>query len=132
VLLVSSHLSRKVWQACAQQTEKPLLHKLCSFTSSLCACLASSASEECIYQYMIWYGPKSEQVHMQKFQKNWIKYTDCEELKRKPLEFTQNCLIYCFLFFKSFKFVCCSFCFIKKKVTVNCTSVLPILFFASQ
>jgi len=29
--------------------EKPLPHKLCSFTSSLCACPASSASMECIF-----------------------------------------------------------------------------------
>ena len=39
--------------------EKPLPHKLCSFTLSLCACLASLASMECIFQHMRWYGPSS-------------------------------------------------------------------------
>jgi len=37
--------------------EKPLPHKLCCFTSSLCACPASSASIECIFSTydLIWY-----------------------------------------------------------------------------
>jgi len=36
--------------------EKPLPHKLCSFTSSLCACPASSASIECIFSIydLVW------------------------------------------------------------------------------
>ena len=54
-------------------------------------------------------------------QKYWLKYTDCAELRKITIT---NCLI---IFFKSFKFHCCSFCLIKK-VKVNCTSVLPILF----
>jgi len=29
--------------------KKPIPHKLCSFTSSLCTCPASSASIECIF-----------------------------------------------------------------------------------
>jgi len=49
VLLVSSLLNGKAWQACAQQTEKSLPHKLYSFTSSLRACPASSASAQCIF-----------------------------------------------------------------------------------
>ena len=36
------------------QQKKSLAHKLCSFTSSLCACAASSASIECIFQRMIY------------------------------------------------------------------------------
>jgi len=59
-LLVSSLLSNKARQACAQQTEKPFPHKLCSFMSSFCACPANSASIECIFSIMIWYGPTSE------------------------------------------------------------------------
>jgi len=34
--------------------KKSLSHKLCGFTSSLCACAASSASIECIFQRMIY------------------------------------------------------------------------------
>jgi len=54
VLLASSLQSGKAWEACAQQTEKPIPHKLCSFMSSLCACLASSAS--IVYFVNIWFG----------------------------------------------------------------------------
>jgi len=56
MLLVSSLLNGKAWQPCAQQTEKPLRHKLCSFTSSLCACPASSTSTECIFSIydLVW------------------------------------------------------------------------------
>ena len=39
-------VSGKAWQACAQQTEKPIPHKLSSFMSNLCACPTSSASIE--------------------------------------------------------------------------------------
>jgi len=44
--------------------EKPPPHKLCSFTSNLCTCPASSASIYCsvFFPYMIWYGPTSETV----------------------------------------------------------------------
>ena len=49
VLLTSSLVSGKAWQACAQQTEKNHSHKFCSSTSSLCACSASSAAIECIF-----------------------------------------------------------------------------------
>ena len=38
----------------AHHREKPLPHKLCSFTSSLCACPASSAS--IMYIFNIWFG----------------------------------------------------------------------------
>jgi len=31
---------------------------------------------------MIWYDPKSGKVLMQRGQKNWLKYTDCAELKK--------------------------------------------------
>jgi len=59
VLLVSSLQSGKAWQACAQQTEKPPLPRnLRSFTSSLCACPASSEYTECIFSTygLVWYN----------------------------------------------------------------------------
>jgi len=40
VLLVNSLQNGKTSQARAQQTEKSLPHKLCSYTSSLCTCPA--------------------------------------------------------------------------------------------
>jgi len=53
VLLVSSLLSGWASMPTANR-EKPLPHKLCDFTSSLCACCPSSASIECIFS--IWFG----------------------------------------------------------------------------
>jgi len=52
VLLVSSFQSDKTWEACTQQTEKPLPHNLCNFTSSLCACPANPLS----VFLNIWFG----------------------------------------------------------------------------
>jgi len=51
-LLVSSlSYSDKAWQAHThtQQTELPLPHNICGFTSNLCACPSSSASIECTF-----------------------------------------------------------------------------------
>jgi len=52
-------------------------------------------------------------------QKYCLKYTDCAELRKITIT---NCVI------SFFKFHYSSFCLIKK-VKVNCTGVLPILFF---
>jgi len=65
------------------------------------------------FQYMVWYGPISETAWMQRRQKkNWLKYTDFTELKKTTSGSYSNCSNYSSLFFKSFKFRCCSFYFI--------------------
>jgi len=61
--------------------------------------------------YMIWYGPKSENVYMQERQKNWLKYTNCAELKNLTIRIYSDCSIYyCFssspLNFVAVHFVC--------------------------
>jgi len=60
----------KTWQACAQRTEKPLPYKLCSYTSSLCTCPASSRQVYAHALHIVWCGPTSETVCMQRRQKN--------------------------------------------------------------
>jgi len=57
-LLVKSLQSGKVWQACIQQTEKPLPHKLCRFTSSLCSLRALLVQhlQYIVYFCNIWFG----------------------------------------------------------------------------
>jgi len=101
--------------------EKPLPHNLCSFTSSLCTCPASSAStvNSVFFQHMVWYGPTSETAWMQRRQKKWSKYTAFTELKKITSRIYSNCSNYCSLFFKSFKFRCCSFYFIQKKLQLT-------------
>ena len=131
-LLDYSLQSGKVWQACAQQTEKNYFH-----TNSAVSCqvyvhaLLVQHLQSVFFQHMIWFGPKSGKVSMQRNQKNWLKYTDCAELKKITIRIYSNCSIYSSPFFKSFKFDCCSFCSIKEKIIVNCTSVLLLLFFIS-
>jgi len=61
---------------------------------------------------MIWNGPKSKKVWMQRRQKNGLKYTDFAELKKITIRIYSNCSIYSSLFFKSFKFRCCLLCLI--------------------
>jgi len=107
--------------------EKPLLHKLCSFTSILCTCLLVHHLYGVFFQYMFWYGLTSETAWMQRRQKNWLKYTDFTELQKITSRIYSKCSNYSSLFFKSFKFLCCWFCFIIKQFTVNCTCVLLIL-----
>ena len=57
-------------------------------------------------------------------QKNWLKCTDCAELRKITIT---NCVIYSF-FSNPSNFIADRFVWLKK-VKVNCTSVLPILFF---
>jgi len=61
---------------------------------------------------MFWYGPTLETVWMQRRQKNWLKYTNFTELKKITSRTYSICSNYYSLFFKSFKFRCCLFCFI--------------------
>jgi len=75
--------------------------------------------QSAFFQHMIWYGPRSEKVQMHRRQKNWLKYTDCAELKKITVKIYWNCSIYSSLFFKSIKFCCCSFCLIKKNLQLT-------------
>ena len=62
---VVGHFTPKWYDLASMHTAnrgKPFPHKLCSFMSSLCACSTSSASIECLFQQMIWYGPKSRKI----------------------------------------------------------------------
>jgi len=82
------------------------------------------------FQYIVWHGSTSETAWMQRRQKNWLKSTAFTELKKITSRMYWKCTNYS-LFFKSIKFRCCSFYFIKKQFTINCNSVLLILFFTS-
>jgi len=109
-----------------------LPHKLCRFTPNLCnlhALLFQHLYSE-FFQHTVWNGPTSKTVWMQRRQKNWKKYTDVTEVKKITSRIYSNCSNYSSLFFKSFKFRCCSFFFIEK-CTLNCTSVLLILLLTS-
>ena len=116
----------------AANREKPLPHKLCSFTSSLCTCPASSASTvySVFFRHMVWYGPTSETAWMLRRQKKWLKYTEFIELKKITSRIYSNCSNYCSPFFKSFKFPCCSFYFIQKilQLTVQCAAYFTFYF----
>ena len=68
---------------------------------------------------MVWYGPTSETAWMQRRQKNWLKYTDFAEQKKIISRIYLNCSNYSSLFFKFFKFRCCSFCFIKRNLQLT-------------
>jgi len=52
-------------------------------------------------------------------QNSWLKYTDCAELKKITIRIYLNCLIYSYLFCKYFKFRCCSFRLIEKKLEIT-------------
>jgi len=108
--------------------EKPLPHKICRFTPSLCSLHALLVQHlYCeFFQHMVWNGPTSETVWIQRRQKNWLKYTDFTELKKITSRVYSNCTNYSSLFSILSNFRCCSFCF-NKKCTVNFTSVLLIL-----
>jgi len=95
--------------------EKPLPHKLCQFTSSLCSLhtlLVQRLYGE-FFQHMVWYGPTPETVWMQRRQKKWLKHTDFTELKKITSRIYSNFSNYSSVFFKSFKYRCCSFSFFK-------------------
>ena len=67
-----------------------------------------------------------------KSSKNWFKHIiDFTELSKITSRIYSNCSNYS-LFFKFFKFRCCSFCLLKEKITVNYASVLLILLFTSR
>jgi len=131
VLLVNSLQSGKAWQERAQQTEKSHSHTNCAVSRQVYVhTLLVRHLHSAFFLCMVWYGPTSETVWMQRRQKNWLKYTDFAELKKITSKIYSNCSNYSSLFFKSFKYRWCSFCFIKK-YAVNRTSVLLILFFTS-
>jgi len=76
---------------------------------------------------VVWYCPTSEIGWVQRRQKNWSKYTDFTELKK----ITSTAYSIFKLFFSVFE-VQISLLFVLfdlKKITVSCTSVLPILLY---
>ena len=76
--------------------EKPLPHKLCSFTSSLHAFPASSASTECIFSIYDLVSCKIRKSLDAEKAKNWWKYADCAQLKKittSPLNFVTVCFV---------------------------------------
>ena len=122
VLLVNSLQSVKAWQACAQQTEKNHSHTNSAVSRQVYMhALLVQHLQSVFLQYMIWYVPKSEKVHVQKRQKNWWKYTDCAELKKITIKSCSNCSIYSSLFFKFFKCRYFLFCLIEKKKQLQIT-----------
>jgi len=120
VLLVNWLQSGKAWQACAQQTEKNHSHTNSAVTRQIHvdALLVRHLYNSVFFQYMVWHGPTSETVWMQRRQKNWSKYSDFIELKKITSIIYSNSN-YSSLFFKPFKFRCCSFCFIKEYVQLT-------------
>ena len=96
-------------------------HKLCSFTSSLCTCPASSASTvyRVFFRHIVWYGPSSETARMQRKQKKWLNNTEFAELNKINGRIYSNCSNCGSLFLKSLKFCCCSFYFIQKKLQLT-------------
>ena len=75
VLLVSSLLSGKAWQVCAQQTEKNHSHTNSAISRQVYvhALLVQHLYSVFFCQYMVWYVSKSEKIQWRK-QKNWLKY----------------------------------------------------------
>ena len=113
VLLVSSLLIGKAWQACAQQTEKNHSHTNSAVSRQVYVhALLVQHLWSVFFQYMIWYGPTSETVWMQRRQKNWLKYIDCAERKKITIGIYWNRS-------KSFKSCCCSFFFDWKKMQIT-------------
>ena len=113
-LLLKSPQSGKVWQACTQRTEKSHSHTNSAVSRQVYALLGQHLYSE-FFQLMVLYGATSETVRIQRRQKSWLKSTDFVELKKITSRIYSNCSNYCSpLFFKSLKFRCCSFCFIKK------------------
>jgi len=71
VLLVNLLQSYKVWQECAQQTEKSYSHTKAAVSRQVYvhAPLVQHLYSA-FFEYMVWYGPTSETASMQKRQKN--------------------------------------------------------------
>ena len=107
----------------------PLPHNLCSFTSSLCACLASSVSIECIFStYRLVWSNISNSLDADKPEKLIKIYQFYRAEEDNHLNLLK---LFQFFFFSSpSKFVAVRFVSLKK-CTSNCTSVLLILLFTS-
>ena len=113
---------------CTANTEKPLPHKLCSFTLSLRVCPASSASTEWIFSiYDLVCSEIRKSLDVEKAEKLFKIYWLCRAEEDNHWIYS-NCLIYSSLFFKSLNFVVW-FVWLKKIITESCISVLLILFF---
>jgi len=88
------------WQGLASMRtangEKPFPHNRCSFTSSLCACPASSIYR--VYFFNIWFGMVQHQKEFGCREENWLKYTDFTELKNITITVYSNWSNYSSLF----------------------------------
>ena len=100
--------------------ERPLPHKLCRYTSSLCTCPASRLVWSNIKKSL--YAEKAEKL----IKINWF-YRAEEDNQQNLLK-----LFFSSLFVKSFKFRCCLFVSLKTSLQLNCTSVLLILQLTAQ
>jgi len=98
------------------QPEKPLSHKLYSFTSSLCACSASSAAIKCIFSI---YGLVCSKIGKSLDAEKPEKLVKIYRLRGAEGDncnrIYSNYSIYSSLSFKPFKFRCYSFCMTKRK-----------------
>ena len=114
VLLVNLLQSDKAWQESAQQAEKSYTHTHSAVSRQVYVhALLVQHLYSVFFQYIVWHGPTSESASIQRRQKIWLKYTDFTDLKKITSRTHSNCSNYSFLYFKSFKFRCYSFCFIK-------------------
>jgi len=70
-------------QVCAQQTEKSHSHINSAVLRQVYPhALLVQHLQSLLFQHIIWYGPTSETACMQRWHKNWLKYTDFPELKK--------------------------------------------------
>jgi len=131
MLFVSSLQSGKAWQACAQQREQSYSHRNSAISRQVYAhTLLVQHLYSVLFQHIGWCGSTTRTAWMQRRQKNWLKYADFTEIKKITSRIYSNYSNYSSLFFKSFKFRCCSIVSLKK-VTVGCTNVVLLILFNS-
>ena len=111
-LLVSSLLSGKAWQECAQQTEKSHSRTNSAVSRQVYVhALLVQHLQSVFFQYVIW--SKIRKRFDAEKTENWLKYTDCAELKKITSWIYSNCSI--LLYFSSpSNFVAVRFVWLKK------------------
>jgi len=128
--LFNSLQSDEAWQERPQQTETATPTQTAVSHQVYLHALLFQHLYSVFFQVMDWWGPASETAWMQRSQTHWLKYTDFTELKKITRRIYSNCSNYSSLFASPSNVV--AVCFVSlKKCTVNCTSVLLILFFTS-
>jgi len=102
VLLVSSLLSGKAWQAYAQQTEKNHSHTNSAVHVKFMSCPASSASM--VYFFNIWFGmfQNQKKFRCREGRKIGLNIPIVQSWRRQPLEFMQN-VQFILLFFQALR-----------------------------